>query len=299
VWDLESGRELITLRGQGVSVVDAQFNATGDRVVTAMGGGTTRVWDAANGRELVTLRGHDAEVVAATFTPSGDRLVTASFDGTIRVWDGVSCRERFAAIAAARAAESVMRGRVAERLLSGLPPGDVARWLAEDPTLNDVHRNAGRIVLNEERERRQQAQDQKRIEARRLNAAAWEVVVRPNAPLAALDRALTQAQRAVELFPARPDYVHTLGVAQYRAGRFADAIVTLTRADEMHAKSPDGPQPVDWAVIAMARYKLGKLEESKAALGRARELMQDSRHSGNEEDVAFVREAASLIEAAP
>jgi len=296
VWDLATAKELTTLRGLTATVVDAQFNPAGDRVVTAMGDGTTRVWDAATGREMITLRGHDAEVAAASFTPAGDRLVSASSDGTARVWDGVPYRERYPGLVAARAAEAVMRDRVASRLKSGDSLDATARWLAGDPTLNEPHRSAGRVVLNQERERRHQAEESRRVDARRLNAAAWPVVARPGADAAAVNRALQQAQRATELAPTNPDYVNTLGVAQFRAGQFVDAVATLMRAEELYAKSANGPQPADWAVIAMAQSKLGKPDDAKTALARARELMKEARHAANEDNQSIFTEAANLIE---
>jgi len=85
VWDADSGRLLVTLRGHTGWVYSAAFNPRGDRVVTAGEDGTTRVWDADSGRLLVTLRGHTGWVYSAVFSPDGNKIVTASEDKTARI----------------------------------------------------------------------------------------------------------------------------------------------------------------------------------------------------------------------
>jgi WD40 repeat protein len=87
VWDADTGRELVTLRGHASRVYSASFSGDGRRVVTGSWDFTARVWDADTGRELVTLRGHASRVYSASFSGDGRRVVTASVDGTARVWD--------------------------------------------------------------------------------------------------------------------------------------------------------------------------------------------------------------------
>lgn len=63
----------------------ADFDPTGETVVTASEDGTARLWNVETGAELVVFR-HDGAVRTARFDPSGERLLTASEDGTARLW---------------------------------------------------------------------------------------------------------------------------------------------------------------------------------------------------------------------
>ncbi len=93
VWDLASGRELLTLTGH-TSVVNAvAVTGDGKRAVSASLDKTLKVWDLANGRELRTLTGHASYVTAVAVTADGQRAVSASGDETLKVWDLDSGRE--------------------------------------------------------------------------------------------------------------------------------------------------------------------------------------------------------------
>jgi WD40 repeat protein len=84
---------LVRLQHSIADVRDAEFNAAGDRVLTA--GGTdysARIWDATQHRELSRLN-HDGVVNWATFSPDGSRALTASGDHTARIWDVSSGKE--------------------------------------------------------------------------------------------------------------------------------------------------------------------------------------------------------------
>jgi hypothetical protein len=77
------------------AVTDAEFDSSGDRIVTASFDGTSRIWDVAKGTQLSILRGHQGAVDGATFSPDGGRIITAGRDGTARVWDAGSGKELF------------------------------------------------------------------------------------------------------------------------------------------------------------------------------------------------------------
>ena len=66
-------------------------------------------------------------------------------------------------------------------------------------------------------------------EARRLNEATWPVVRSALVAPSAAAQALADARRAVEIAPDGA-ILNTLGVAQYRAGLYEEALVTLTQS---------------------------------------------------------------------
>ncbi|REG27009.1 WD40 repeat protein [Archangium gephyra] len=92
IWDVASGRPLVTLKGHTGPVRSARFDSAGARAATAGQDGLARVWDVASGKLLVTLSGHTDAVWDARFSPEGSRLLTLSRDGTVRTWDAASGR---------------------------------------------------------------------------------------------------------------------------------------------------------------------------------------------------------------
>jgi len=89
VWEVASGRELFTLKGND-AIWSVAFSRDGQRIVTGSRDATAKVWDAANGHELLTLRGHSAQIWSVAFSPDGQRIVTGSKDATAKVWDAAS-----------------------------------------------------------------------------------------------------------------------------------------------------------------------------------------------------------------
>jgi WD40 repeat protein len=86
VWDVESKREKLTLRGHGHVVSGVAFTPNGRWLLSGSLDGTIRVWDATNGALVRTLRGHTHGVTGLAFASDGRRLVSCGLDGTIRVW---------------------------------------------------------------------------------------------------------------------------------------------------------------------------------------------------------------------
>jgi WD40 repeat protein len=87
VWDLETGRELRTLKRHSDVVTAVAVTPEGKRAVSASWDRTLKVWDLETGRELRTLEGHSDVVTAVAVTPEGKRAVSASRDRTLKVWD--------------------------------------------------------------------------------------------------------------------------------------------------------------------------------------------------------------------
>jgi len=134
-----------------------------------------------------------------------------------------------------------------------------------------------------------------RPSATSLNQQAWPVVASPASSPAAVTSALLQATKAAELAPANADIINTLGVAQYRAGKYEDALATLARSTALYAKAGTA-QPADVAFIAMAHAKLGHTDQAKASLASLRTLMAMPEQKDNAESQGFLREAEALIE---
>jgi hypothetical protein len=131
--------------------------------------------------------------------------------------------------------------------------------------------------------------------ALQLNNTAWKIVKGRDASKDAYALALRQAEAGVRLALDAGYLLNTLGVAQYRAGRYADALATLTKSEKLTA-TKEGSLPADRAFLAMARHQLGNKDEAKATLGRLRETMKQPRWAQDAEAAGFLREAEELIE---
>ncbi len=89
IWDTESGKELLTLRG-GKAVTSVAFSPDGKRVAAGNWDGTVKVWDARAGKERLTLRGHKESITSVAFSPDGRRIASGSGDDSLKVWDANS-----------------------------------------------------------------------------------------------------------------------------------------------------------------------------------------------------------------
>jgi hypothetical protein len=57
-------------------------------------------------------------------------------------------------------------------------------------------------------------------------------------------------------------------MAQYRLGRYADALQTLTRADQQNARRFGNSTPTDLALLALVQHRLGNEDEVCEFLAR-------------------------------
>jgi hypothetical protein len=127
-----------------------------------------------------------------------------------------------------------------------------------------------------------------------LNNASWAVVRRPDATESAYRLALRQAEAAYQLSPDNGLLLNTLGVAQYRGGKYADAVATLTRSEQLNSRAPDGAHPSDLAFLALAQYRLGQIEKARGTLGRLHEAMKRPRWANDAESQGFRRETDAI-----
>ena len=93
VWDLASGKPLLTLTGHEGPVRFLSFSPDGTRLATGSLDGTVRIWDAVSGQWLQTFSGHEGFVADVEFSPDGKRLLTGSGDATAKVWDILTGKE--------------------------------------------------------------------------------------------------------------------------------------------------------------------------------------------------------------
>ena len=121
------------------------------------------------------------------------------------------------------------------------------------------------------------------------NNLAWTVASIPgHAPFNAA-RALSSAQKAVELDPANWMYWNTLGVAAFRLKDWKAADEYLQKSMELNG----GSGAIDLLFLAMTRWHQGKGEEAQQLFNRAADILKSN--LADSEVRQFHNEAAALL----
>ncbi len=85
LWDLATGTEVNTLKGNYVDVI--AVSPDGTMFATGSQDNKVRLGDVATGATIATLEGHAHGVNGVLFSPDGTVLASGSLDGTILLWD--------------------------------------------------------------------------------------------------------------------------------------------------------------------------------------------------------------------
>ncbi len=128
-----------------------------------------------------------------------------------------------------------------------------------------------------------------------LNRVSRAVASRPGAEPSAYRLAFQRAEIACRLMPFEGSYHTTLGMAQYRLGKYQEALATLTRADELNRDARGDQAPADLAFLAMAAYQLREKDRAQASLDRLREAMRKPDSAGDHEAQRLLKEAEALL----
>ncbi len=86
IWDVESGRPLITTQQNHGRPYGMTFSPNGQQLATGHEEGTVALWDTASGECVRFWPGHSQRVWEISFSPDGSLLATASQDKSARIW---------------------------------------------------------------------------------------------------------------------------------------------------------------------------------------------------------------------
>jgi serine/threonine protein kinase/Flp pilus assembly protein TadD len=122
-----------------------------------------------------------------------------------------------------------------------------------------------------------------------MNSVAWNAVSLPDPSLHQPQQAMQIAKRALERKPDAGAIWNTLGLAQYRAGHYEDAIASFEKS-----RSYPTTDEYDLTFLAMAHWQVGRKE---IALPFLREALAkyENRSVPNPELERFLKEAATLV----
>ena len=90
VWDRQSLRAILTLRGHAAAVTVLAFSADGRRLASGSADGWVRIWDTASGETLVKWQCHAGGVTGLAFEPEGGLASTGRGKaawGELKLWD--------------------------------------------------------------------------------------------------------------------------------------------------------------------------------------------------------------------
>jgi hypothetical protein len=216
--------------------------------------------------------------VDVAFSPDGRRLASAGDDRTVRVWEALPVP---AALWRRRWLVSEVGSLFKELALRD----EVLASLRKDPTLGEADREFALQIAQARKE-----------DPVGLHEVARQVVLARDAGKVAYALALRQAEAAVRLAPRDGNFLTTLGIAQFRAGRYADALETLTKSEKLKTPRTVFQPPDDLAFLAMTQHRLNERNEAKATFDRLRKVMKLPHWATNAKAAGFLREAEDLIE---
>jgi hypothetical protein len=165
---------------------------------------------------------------------------------------------------------------------------DVLEAIKRDPTLSE-----------DDRDRATRLAERYPEQPMLLNNASWFVLRRSGGNPDTYRRALHLAEVAAGLQPQDGFILNTLGVAQYRVGKFQEAVDTLTKSDRINSRQRGQSISADLAFLAMASHRLGQKERANSYLERLRRAVKDETDQQPQESEAFLKEAETLIEGKP
>jgi len=270
IWDTKSGELVKTLIGHDDTVLSAVFSLDGERIASGSIDCTVGVWDSLSGERLFTLLGHEKKVTSVAFNPDGERIISGSEDKTLCVWDTnsgellltlptraekdtsvaispdgkrIACYgltdDTYAVVEIWETTDPLQRfnerlvreelerkarvhvDSLFDRLVS---KSDVVQHLADDASLGGEMRSVARSVASDRKDNPKQ-----------LISKCWKTVSLPGGSPDSYQRALRWAEIAVGLKSTNTHDFTVLGVAQYRAGAYQEAVETLTVCDERNA----------------------------------------------------------------
>jgi hypothetical protein len=325
VWDVATGRPLLTLTGHSGQVQGVAYSPDGKRIASASTDASVKLWDAESGQELLMLRGHEGWATAPAFSPDGTRIAS-DMDERVRIWDA---REPTPESLAREEAWNLVSFLV-DRLAS---EGQVRERVARDRTRSPAVRAAalelvhslwetrinGRaeeivrplfkeLLLRDDvldaLRRRPTADPEIQAACLRIaeatadsvwecNVAAARLILPPGQPVASYERGLRLARAATSLEPDIGNFLNTLGIAEYRVGLLPKAMTTLQRSNEMQR----GKAPEDLAFLAMIHQRLGHSTEAREILGRLRDVSRQTSfpHITVENVHALLAEAEAVV----
>ncbi|NJM71302.1 MAG: protein kinase [Scytonema sp. RU_4_4] len=128
LWNLSTGKEIITIEGNAGSVYSVATSPDGRTVASANGNNTIKLWNLSTGQEIHTLYGHSSSVESVAISPDSKMLASASFDGSIKLWELPSGNEIATLKKHSSPVKSLAFGPNGQTLASGSEDKTIKLW---------------------------------------------------------------------------------------------------------------------------------------------------------------------------
>jgi hypothetical protein len=246
-----------TLRGHDGQIKSVAFSPDGKRIVSGSSDATIKVWDFATGAELMALRRDKDEWIYSLSFSSDGKTIVAGAGNAVVLWESEAPAIKYEPRKIADAARKI----VEELYQKYGHYYEVIDKLKADKTLDEaIHKLALQI-----------ANSKKWEDAEKLNRESWEVVYKWGQDVEVYRAALKKVEKAIRMEPDNPYIpplmpVLVLGVAQYRAGAYENALMTLTKA-QADARIAGDLRLLGW--LGAAQYRAGKYEDTIRTLTEA------------------------------
>ena len=90
VWDVQTGKCLLTLKGHTNYVTSVTFSPDGSRLASSSRDKTVRIWDVSTGASLAVLKDHPHALQDVAWSYDGQFIAVAGEHGSLVIWNAIS-----------------------------------------------------------------------------------------------------------------------------------------------------------------------------------------------------------------
>jgi len=315
VWELANGQQVQSFSGLQEEVLSVVFSQDGKRLTAFDVKGDQLAWDIESGRLLQSSE-QTRTKWSSSLNPSVDGMIALPNGRDVTLKDinhqsnteqELVFRKHFAAPkpkwhkAQAEAFEAAANWHAAcfhRAWLLKIAPSDAWRY-------DDLHRAYDRLLAAAPGQsvvlplmvrdmlsvpRGMEFPQVTEITAEERNNAVWEIVKSPVTDRSQLDEYDLNQIKDICQKLGKGYYFNTLGVLQYRLGRFEEAVVSLNKSIELSSAETGKMEPSasDLGFLALCQFRLGNID-------KARELRAGFQKAAAAPDVVLNTETQQLI----